>query len=157
MEVTTLSSLFQVVNSGRCHRRSMQHLDHAFDTFRQFNMSFWELSFVKMAISISGGSLSMGFFGFVYAIGTSSFSSGDEEDAPKDDCESLLWAREKSGSSSRIWPGELGVEEEAESSTFGSGPASGKLLGCKGSIGGRVASLEAFEAARACPLCSVLL
>lgn len=118
MEPTTLSNLSQVVKSGRCHKRSMQHLDHAFETFRQFSMSFWELSFVNMAISISGGSLSMGFFGFVYAIGASPSSSREEEDAPKDDCESLLWAREKSGSSSRIWPGELGVEEEAESSTL---------------------------------------
>lgn len=137
MEVTTLRSRSQVVKSGRCHRRSMQHLDHAFDTFRQFSMSFCELSFVNMAIRISGGSLSMGFFGFVYGGGASSLSSREEEEAPKDDCESLLWAREKSGSSSRIWPGELGVEDEAESSTLGSGPGAEKWLGPERSIVGR--------------------
>ena len=43
-----------------------------------------------------------------------------EEEAPKEDCESLLWVRAKSGSSSRICPGVLGVEEDAESSTLGS-------------------------------------
>ena len=59
----------------------------------------------------------MGYFGRDRTGGGWTLCSREEE-APKEDCESLLWVKAKSGSSSRICPGVLGVEEEAESSTL---------------------------------------